>query len=239
MSTNSTYWAVVPAAGVGRRMGSDIPKQYLMLSGRRVIEHTLQRLLDHPQIRQTLVALSPDDEWWPDTDYANHADVIAVDGGAERCHSVLHALDRLREMAADDDWVLVHDAARPCLRSADLDALIEQLSDHPAGGILGVPVRDTMKRADESGQIAETVCREGLWHAFTPQMFRLGILRSALSQALEQGMQVTDEASAVELAGHPSRLIEGHPGNIKITRPEDLALAAFYLLEPRSLSDLG
>ncbi len=210
-------------------MGSDIPKQYLLLNGRRVIEHTLQRLLDHPQIRQTLVALSPDDEWWPDTDYASHADVISVDGGAERCYSVLNALNRLSEIAAEDDWVLVHDAARPCLRSSDIDALIEQLNSHPVGGILGMPVRDTMKRADESGQIAETVCREGLWHAFTPQMFRLSLLRSALSQALEQGMQVTDEASAMELAGYSPRLIEGRPDNIKITRPEDLALAAFYL----------
>lgn len=229
MSNSKTYWAVVAAAGVGRRMGSDIPKQYLLLNGRRVIEHTLQRLLNHPQIKQTLVALSPDDKWWPDTDYANHADVISVDGGAERCYSVLNALNRLSEMAAEDDWVLVHDAARPCLRSSDVDALIEQLNNHPVGGILGMPVRDTMKRADESGQVVETVCREGLWHAFTPQMFRLGMLRSALSQALEQGMQVTDEASAMELAGHSPRLIEGHPDNIKITRPEDLALAAFYL----------
>ncbi len=229
MSNKTTYWAVVPAAGVGRRMGSDIPKQYLSLNGRQVIEHTLQRLLDHPLIEQTLVALSPNDAWWPATAYANHAGVIAVDGGAERCHSVLNALHRLSEMAADHDWVLVHDAARPCLRVGDIDRLIEQLNDHPVGGILGMPVRDTMKRADADGQITETVCREGLWHAFTPQMFRLGALREALSQALEQGLQVTDEASAIELAGDSPKLVEGHPDNIKITRPEDLALAAFYL----------
>ncbi len=219
----------MPAAGVGRRMGSDIPKQYLPLNGRQVIEHTLQRLLDHPQIKQVLVALSPDDEWWPDTAYAGHADVMVVDGGAERCYSVLNAVNKLSDMAADDDWVLVHDAARPCLRGSDIDYLIEQLNDHPIGGILGMPVRDTMKRADASGQIRETVCREGLWHAFTPQMFRLGRLHKALLQALEQELQVTDEASAIELAGYSPRLIEGHPDNIKITRPEDLALAAFYL----------
>lgn len=229
MSNKATYWAVVPAAGVGRRMGSDIPKQYLPLNGRQVIEHTLQRLLDHPQIKQVLVALSPNDEWWPDTTYADHADVLVVDGGAERCYSVLNALNRLSEIAADEDWVLVHDAARPCLRGSDIDYLIEQLDDHPVGGILGMPVRDTMKRADESGQIRETVCREGLWHAFTPQMFRFGTLHQALSQALEQSLQVTDEASAIELAGYSPRLIEGHPDNIKITRSEDLALAAFYL----------
>jgi len=224
-----TYWAIVPAAGVGRRMGSDIPKQYLPLNDRLVIEHTLQRLLDYPRIEKTLVALSPGDEWWPDTAYANHADVIAVDGGVERCHSVLNALNKLSESAEDGDWVLVHDAARPCLRSGDIDRLIEQLNDHPVGGILGMPVRDTMKRADAAGQIIDTVCREGLWHAFTPQMFRLRVLRKALSQAIEQGKPVTDEASAMELAGFVPKLVEGHPDNIKITRPEDLALAAFYL----------
>ncbi len=224
-----TYWAVVPAAGVGRRMGSDIPKQYLPLDSRLVIEHTLQRLLDHPRIEKTLVALSPNDEWWPDTAYANHADIMTVDGGAERCHSVLNALNKLSGVAKNDDWVLVHDAARPCLRSGDIDRLIEQLNNHPVGGILGVPVRDTMKRADALGQITATVCREGLWHAFTPQMFRLGMLCRALSQAIEQEKPVTDEASAMELAGFIPELVEGHPDNIKITRPEDLALAAFYL----------
>jgi len=229
VSDKTTYWAVVPAAGVGRRMGSDIPKQYLPLNGRLVIEHTLQRLLEHPLIEQTLVALSPNDEWWPDTAYANHVDLITVKGGTERCHSVLNALRQLSGIAADNDWVLVHDAARPCLRSDDIDRLIQQLKGHPVGGILGMPVRDTMKRADASGQITETVCRDGLWHAFTPQMFRLGRLREALSQAQEQGMQVTDEASAIELAGYSPRLVEGHPDNIKITRPADLALAAFYL----------
>ena len=229
MSKKTTYWAVVPAAGVGRRMGSDIPKQYLSLNGRLVIEHTLQRLLDHPRIKQTLVALSPNDEWWPDTAYADHPGIIVVDGGVERCHSVLNALIRLSGIASDEDWVLVHDAARPCLRGSDIDRLIEQLDDHPVGGVLGMPVRDTMKRTGESGQIRETVCREGLWHAFTPQMFRLGTLYRALSRAVGQGEPVTDEASAIELAGLSPKLIEGRPDNIKITRPEDLALAAFYL----------
>ena len=210
-------------------MGSDVPKQYLPLNGRLVIEHTLQRLLDHPKIKKVLVALSLADEWWPNTAFANHPDVITVDGGAERCHSVLNALNKLSEHTAVDDWVLVHDAARPCLRSDDIDCLIEQLSRHPVGGILGMPVRDTMKRADASGQITKTICREGLWHAFTPQMFRLGTLHTALTQALEKEMQVTDEASAIELAGYSPRLVEGHPDNIKITQPEDLALAAFYL----------
>lgn len=225
----ANYWAIVPAAGIGRRMGGDIPKQYLPLNGRPVIEHTLERLLGHPSIRQVLVALSPDDQWWPETVFANHPEVVGVEGGAERCDSVLNALRCLSEFAVDDDWVLLHDAARPCLRAGDIDRLIEQLTDHPVGGILGMPVRDTMKRADESAHITETVCREGLWHAFTPQMFRIGPLRTALSDALAQGKRVTDEASAMELAGYSPMLVEGHPDNIKITRPEDLALAGFYL----------
>ena len=225
----ANHWAIVPAAGVGRRMGGDIPKQYLPLNGRPVIDHTLERLLGYPSIRQVVIALTPDDQWWPNTAFANHTGVVRVEGGMERCDSVLNALRRLCEFAADDDWVLVHDAARPCLRSGDIDRLIEQLAEHPVGGILGMPVRDTMKRADQSGQISETVCREGLWHAFTPQMFRLGLLRVALSDAIEQGKQVTDEASAMELAGYAPMLVEGHPDNIKITRPEDLVLAEFYL----------
>jgi 2-C-methyl-D-erythritol 4-phosphate cytidylyltransferase len=210
-------------------MGGDIPKQYLPLNGRPVIDHTLERLVSHPAISQAVVALAQDDGWWPESAYADHADVVRVEGGAERCHSVLNALQHLSGFAADSDWVLVHDAARPCLRASDIDRLVEQLSDHPTGGLLGMPVRDTMKRADASGRIKETVCRENLWHAFTPQMFRLGPLRDALSTALEQGSLVTDEASAMELAGQAPLLVEGHPDNIKITRPEDLPLAAFYL----------
>ena len=229
MTESIRYWAVVPAAGVGRRMGGDIPKQYLELNGRPVIDHTLERLVTHPAISQTVVTLAPDDGWWPESTFAGHADVVRVEGGAERCHSVLNGLQHLSGLAAETDWVLVHDAARPCLRPSDIDRLIERLADHPTGGLLGMPVRDTMKRADDSGQIRETVCRENLWHAFTPQMFRLGPLRDALTTALEQGSLVTDEASAMELAGHSPLMVEGHPDNIKITRPEDLYLAAFYL----------
>jgi 2-C-methyl-D-erythritol 4-phosphate cytidylyltransferase len=234
--TEITYWAVVPAAGVGRRMGGDIPKQYLPLNGRPVIEHTLHRLTEHPTIAKVVVALAPDDGWWGEAAFANHADVIRVDGGAERCHSVLNALQHLLGSAAASDWVLVHDAARPCLRCSDIDRLITQCSQHPVGGLLGMPVRDTMKRADKMGEVAETVCREGLWHAFTPQMFRLGPLRDALQIALAQGSLVTDEASAMELAGRPPLLVEGHPDNIKITHPQDLPLAAFYLSQQEQKS---
>ena len=131
----------------------------------------------------------------------------------------------------DDDWVLVHDAARPCLRRSDIDRLLERLAGHPVGGLLGVPVRDTMKRTDDTGLIERTVTRDNLWHAYTPQMFRFAMLRDALEEALRRKLLVTDEASAMELAGHRPLMVEGHGDNIKITRPEDLALAAFYLAQ--------
>ena len=223
------YWAVVPAAGVGRRMGAAIPKQYLPLAGRPVIEHTLACLLTHPALAGVCVAVGAQDAWWANIEYAAHPHLLRAEGGAERADSVLNALERLAGRADPADWVLVHDAARPCLRHTDIDRLIHEAGAHPVGGVLGVPVRDTMKHAGLDRGIRETVPREGLWHAFTPQMFRLGMLREALREALRAGLPVTDEASAMEHRGLAPLMVEGHPGNIKITRPGDLELAAFYL----------
>ncbi|WP_089724099.1 2-C-methyl-D-erythritol 4-phosphate cytidylyltransferase [Candidatus Thiosymbion oneisti] len=223
------YWAVIPAAGVGRRMGASVPKQYLDLAGRPVIEWSLGLFLEHPQISGVSIALDPGDRFWPRTAFADHSRVRRVDGGGERCHSVLNALHLLAQEADAADWVLVHDAARPCLRRDDLDRLLATLPDHPVGGLLGVPVRDTMKQATEDGAIGRTVPRDALWHAFTPQVFRLGLLRRALRTALDQDRLVTDDAAAVELLGLEPMLVEGHADNIKITRPEDLPLADFYL----------
>ncbi|MET0050992.1 MAG: 2-C-methyl-D-erythritol 4-phosphate cytidylyltransferase [Candidatus Thiodiazotropha sp.] len=223
------YWAVVPAAGVGRRMGGEIPKQYRLLAGRRVIDHSLARLLRNPLINTVFVALSVEDVHWEDCEHARDPRVIRVSGGEERCHSVLNALRVVLEHAAADDWVLVHDAARPCLAHEDLDRLIERLSEHPVGGLLGIPVTDTIKEVDVNGQVTGTRSRDRLWRAFTPQMFRLGMLTKALEQVIASGGQVTDEASALEALGHQPLMVEGSPGNIKITRPEDLALAEFYL----------
>jgi len=229
------YWAVVPAAGVGSRMGGPVPKQYLKLQGRMVIDHTLERLLGHASIRGVYVALSKADRWWPESAYAGHPAVIRVTGGRERCYSVLNALSALEEVAHVDDWVLVHDAARPCLRTADIDRLIEALAGHPVGGLLAVPVHDTVKRAT-GHSVVETVPREALWRAYTPQMFRLGALKRSLSTALEKGWLVTDESSALELMGKAPKLVEGHTDNIKITRPEDLALADFFLARQKGQS---
>lgn len=210
-------------------MGGDLPKQYMALDGRRVIEHSLERLLSHPKIETVILALSREDEWWSSGSFSSDARLVLAPGGEERCHSVLNALELLADRADRKDWVLVHDAARPCLRREDLDLLIETLQGDPVGGLLGMPVHDTMKRVDSSGHVEITVPREGLWHAQTPQMFRFGILRQALAEALRQDLQVTDDASAMELLGYQPKMVQGHADNIKITRPADLALAEFYL----------
>jgi 2-C-methyl-D-erythritol 4-phosphate cytidylyltransferase len=210
-------------------MHSRIPKQYLPLLGRPVIDHTLERLLRHPAISGVCVALAEDDSYWSRTVHAEHSGVIRAPGGMERSHSVLNALVALEPRVEEHDWVVVHDAARPCVRAGDISRLLARLDGHPVGGLLGVPARDTMKRTDDSNLVLETVRREGLWHAFTPQVFRFGLLRECLEAALGYGGGVTDEASAVELSGRWPLLVEGHADNLKITRPEDLGLAAFYL----------
>jgi 2-C-methyl-D-erythritol 4-phosphate cytidylyltransferase len=227
--TDPVIWAVVPAAGVGRRMGGAVPKQYLQLQDRMVIDHTLERLLLHPSIDGLYLSLGTDDGWWGDSEFNAHPDLVRVDGGRERCHSVCNALERLAQQARSSDWVLVHDAARPCVRRADIDCLIERLKGQAVGGLLGMPVRDTMKRSDAQGRVLQTVERDHLWHAFTPQMFRFGLLFDALQGAIDADVLVTDEASAVEWAGQHPVMVEGHADNLKITRPEDLRLAAYYL----------
>ena len=230
MTDKQKYWAVIPAAGVGKRMQADRPKQYLALHGRTVLEHSLSRFLDHPQISGVVVAVTDGDPYWQDL-ALSHPKLFTASGGEERCHSVLDALQVLRQQADVNDWVLVHDAARPCLRREDLDHLIEVLSQHPVGGLLGLPVADTVKRTGADDMVIETVPREHLWRALTPQMFRLGELHEALDGALKNNQLVTDDASAMELAGKTPKMVEGHGDNIKITRPQDLALAQLYLAQ--------
>ncbi|MGR7920002.1 2-C-methyl-D-erythritol 4-phosphate cytidylyltransferase [Zobellella denitrificans] len=223
MTVTSPFTAVVPAAGVGKRMGASLPKQYLTLDGRTVLEHTLDRLLGHPAIARIIVATAEHDSWFPALAVARHPRVLRVAGGRERADSVHNALARV-----ETEFVLVHDAARPCLHPADLDAVLAagRLGD---GAILACRVRDSMKRGDGRGAILESVSREELWHALTPQCFATALLRQALAGALAAGCEITDEASAMEWAGHRPRLVEGRADNIKITRPEDLGLAGFFL----------
>ena len=229
MTAAPAYWAVIPAGGVGRRMGADRPKQYLELLGRSLIEHSLLPFCEHPRIKGVVVVVADDDKHWPALALSGHARIMTVPGGAERCHSVLNGLERLAERAYDADWVLVHDAARPCVTLADIDSLIAGIGDHATGGILALPVRDTVKQVGQGREIEATPARERLWRALTPQMFRLGMLREALAAALADNLLVTDEAQALEHRGRRPLIVPGGAHNIKVSLPEDLALAEFYL----------
>lgn len=222
-------WCVVPAAGRGSRVGADRPKQYLALAGDSVIGHTLRVLAEHPGVSGLVVVLAADDADWPGWTSLAGKPVLTATGGVERCDSVLAGLDRLPSEVAEGDSVLVHDAARPCLRRDDLSRLIAAGSAHAAGALLASPVSDTLKRADASGCSEATVPRAGLWRALTPQIFPRDLLAEALRAARAAGVTVTDEAMAVERLGHRPRLIEGAADNLKITTAADLALAAFLL----------
>jgi 2-C-methyl-D-erythritol 4-phosphate cytidylyltransferase len=231
MAQTKRYWAVIPAAGVGRRMGSRIPKQYLPLAGKTVLEQTLSVFLKHPKINGIVLAITEGDPYWQ-TLSKHFQDVatpiILASGGQERCHSVLNALICLATQADTDDWVLVHDAARPCLSTEDIDHLINTLSETSTGGLLGLPMADTVKRCDAQGYVLATVDRSELWRALTPQMFPLGVLIKALTHALENKLLVTDEASAIELQGLQVTMVEGQASNIKITHPSDLQMAELF-----------
>ena len=218
----------MPAAGVGKRMGTEVPKQYLDVLGKPVLQHTLERLLAVEAFAAIVVALGAGDEYWPDLPCAKHPRIRVAPGGRERADSVFSALRSLSDSAGPEDWVLVHDAARLCITPGDVEHLIDSLREDPVGGILALPVSDTLKGVD-GGRIVETVDRRRIWRALTPQMFRHGRLTAALEDAAGKGLVVTDEASALELQGLRPRVIEGRPDNIKITRPEDVPLAAFYL----------
>jgi 2-C-methyl-D-erythritol 4-phosphate cytidylyltransferase len=221
-------WCVVPAAGRGARVGADIPKQYLPLAGRPLILHTLERLAAHPGIAGLMVVLGADDALWPGLDALGGKPVRSCVGGAERCDSVLAGLQALPGAVAETDFVLVHDAARPCVRQADIGRLIA-LGAAAGGGLLGAPLRDTLKRADADGRSRDTEPREQRWRAFTPQMFRRGELAAALRAASAGGIAVSDEAMAMERAGFAPLLVEGAEDNIKVTTPADFALAEFLL----------
>lgn len=227
MNTPKT-WVLVPAAGSGSRMQTETPKQYLSLNGKPVLEHTLNVLLQTPQLAGVIVALGSEDDRFPGLAVAGDARVHSIVGGRERADSVLAGLRYLSKRAASHDWVLVHDAARPCLTAVLLQSFCEKIVSETEGGILAVPVADTLKRVEQQ-TISCTVDRSNLWAAQTPQMFPLFSLIQALEAALTQGVQITDEASAMEWAGHRVAVVPGAPGNIKITQPQDLSLAALIL----------
>jgi len=225
------FVAIVPAAGVGKRMQANCPKQYLRINNESILSHTVMKLLSHPAINQVILALGEDDQYFAESQLAQHKDIIRVNGGKERVDSVLSGLEVIDD--SKYPWVLVHDAARPCVTHEDIDKLIEQCLRHNRGGILATPVRDTMKRGTciegVINSIDHTIERDQLWHALTPQLYKTDELMLAINQALENERQITDEASAIEQANLPSLLVTGSSENIKITHPDDLALAEFYI----------
>lgn len=232
MMMTEQAWVVIPAAGVGKRMQADRPKQYLQLLDKTVIEHTLDCFVQNPVIAGIVVIISQGDEYWQDIDLPiTDKPIHVADGGEERMHSVLNGLNLLEALGVDPKcWVMVHDAARPCLTQQEMMTLFDELKADAIGGILALPVRDTMKRESVmSRAISHTESRDGLWHALTPQMFRLQMLSQALSSGIQQSLTITDESSAIEAAGFAPKLVEGLASNLKITRPSDLPLAEFFL----------
>ena len=224
------YFLVVPAAGSGRRFSSSLPKQYAPLGAATVIEHALATFEADPDCEGIVVAISKDDAFWPAIGARRSRVIETVEGGDERAHSVRNALRALVSVARDDDWVLVHDAARPCFAASDLALLKRELAAHEVGGLLAVPLADTLKRAlPGSPEVEATLDRSTLWRAATPQMFRFGMLLRALDSALATGRAPTDEAQALEWAGQRPRLIAGRPDNIKVTAADDLKLATAIL----------
>jgi len=226
------YWVIIPAAGSGQRMQADCPKQYLKIQNKTVLEHTLS-VFEHPNtISGIVLSLAEEDPLWPSVKQglANYAlPLYESQGGEERCHSVFNAMTELQKYAQAQDWVLVHDAARPCVSWSDIQKLIDELKNDAVGGLLASPVKDTIKQSNLEGHVASTVDRSHLWRALTPQMFRFELLYTALQLALEKKLWVTDDAPAIEQLGHKPKLIEGSSDNIKITTPEDLVLAELYL----------
>lgn len=223
---DSHVFALIPAAGTGSRMGGGVPKQYAPLAGRTMLEHAIDAMLADARIERVLVVVAPDDVRHRAFALDARVEFVAA-GGASRADSVGNGLARLAMGASAEDWVLVHDAARPCLAREELTALIDALIDDAVGGLLAVPIADTIKREDR-GRVAATVDRTGLWRAATPQMFRLGVLADALER-VQDPATITDESSAVERIGHVPRLVPGRASNIKVTRPDDLPLAEAIL----------
>ncbi|HIF18503.1 MAG TPA: 2-C-methyl-D-erythritol 4-phosphate cytidylyltransferase [Cycloclasticus sp.] len=221
-------WCIVPAAGIGLRFGENRPKQYLPFRSSTIIDTTIKTLLLCTSLEKVIVCLHPDDEHAQQSDFIKHPRVHVVIGGNQRSDSVLNGLQSIQTDTAKQDWVLVHDAARPCVRLADINKLISEAQTHQQGSILAVPIHDTIKEVDNELAV-RTLDRTKLWRALTPQLFKLSDIQGALLSAKKQSRVVTDEASAIEQLGLPVRIVEGHADNIKITVPADLQLANMYM----------
>ena len=225
MIDNRSVWAVMPASGIGERMQAELPKQYLRFQGKTILEHTLDRLLSFPALDGLMLVISEQDQFWQDLDYQSSKPLLVTHGGKERIHSVMNGLAALAETLDDDPLVLVHDAVRPLVSHDDLLQVTTAAINDSSGALLAVPVADTLKRANAEGLVDGTVSRECLWRAQTPQVFDLSRLQMALHAALLSGRLLTDDCAAMEMSGYHPRLVQGSGSNIKITMPEDLAMA--------------
>ena len=215
------YYCVIAAAGSGQRMGSHCPKQYLSIEGKTILEWSLQPFLKIPEIEQVVVVIAQDDHRFFSLPIAHHPKLLVVHGGHERYHSVLAGLAEIAKQASDNDWVMVHDAARPNIAVEDIYHLIKTVGQHPVGGILGTPISDSLKQVNQQLTLLADAPREHIWRAFTPQIFRLGLLENCLEEAVQSGDPITDESSAVLRKGHEVMMIEGRSDNIKVTTPAD------------------
>ena len=224
MTNSKPVWAVIPASGVGRRMHSERPKQYLSFGGKTIIEHTLDRLLNCPHIHGAILVLQADDAYWPELNYQAVKPLYLATGGKRRQDSVINGLSVLNDRFKHA-YALVHDAVRPLVSDQDLNHLIASLNHSECGAILATPLFDTIKRQNKASKIQKTIDRQGLWRALTPQLFKAEILQQALQQARINRQIMTDESVAMEALGYQPLLVEGSAENIKITRPDDLRLA--------------
>ncbi|WP_345293121.1 2-C-methyl-D-erythritol 4-phosphate cytidylyltransferase [Kangiella marina] len=228
--SSERIWVVIPAAGIGSRMNSGTPKQYIKIEDKTILEYTINRFLEHSKVHKVVVALNPNDKNWQDLPYQENSRVITTKGGENRVDSVLSGLDQIRQFeGTEHDWVMVHDAARPCLNPRHIDDLVESKATSPDGAILAIGAVDTVKIANNHQSIEATIDRETVWLAQTPQFFPLETLRKAIRVALDSEATVTDEASAMEVAGYHPALVIGSRQNLKVTEPEDLMLASIWL----------
>lgn len=218
------FHCLIVAAGSGERMGANLPKQYISIGNQTLLELSLQPFLGVEEIQEVLVVLAAGDTQFSKLPIARHPKIRTVVGGKARCHSVLAGLNALCETADESDWVMVHDAARPNISTEDIYRLMNVVADHPVGGLLGVPVADSLKKVNAAQAVEVDLPRDQVWRAFTPQCFRLGLLKQSLESALEEGELVSDEASAVSRMGVQPLMVEGRADNIKVTRPSDLQM---------------
>ena len=231
MPKRNKYWVVIPAAGIGRRMGGDIPKQYVSVNGKTIVEHTIDNFIGRKEIENICIAISESDKFWSALPISKNKKMITTMGGSERYESVYNGLCALKDKANDDDWVLVHDAVRPCLKKSIIDRLITDVSSNDVGGILALPCFETMKKVNNNRHIEETINREIIWRAQTPQVFKYKKLLLAIENAINENIHITDEAMAMELLNYKPIVIMGDEKNIKITHQTDLKHLELFLRE--------